>query len=160
MSEKQTAADTADKPKNFPGVGLIETGGKASWRGIKGIAGYISNLVRGVVTGTVRGTVGAVFGTLPDTLHHAGDSLKEIQAVSEKAGTEMKEAHNIGKLGPAISGIIDGTFGAVANTLKWPFKLVGGAAKRVTKGASEILASTVYKFDEMSGNGKESASAA
>lgn len=157
MSETKKDEPKVEKasgsPAKMPGVGLIERGASGSWKVIKGLGRYFSQLVRGTLHGTWTATGGAVLGPLPDTAHQIVDTSKEIYSEGKKAAEDMEKARYLAKVGPAISGTIGVTASALSGVLKWPLKLVGGAATRITRGGQEILDSVFMQYDKSKGGG-------
>lgn len=142
----------SSSPAKFPGVGAVEKGASGSWKVIKGISSYISQLFRGTLHGTWTATAGTVLGPIPDTGHQIVDTSREIYSEGKKASEDMERARYLAKVGPAISGTIGVTASALSGVLQWPLKLVSGAATRITKGGQEILDSVFMQYDKNKGS--------
>lgn len=145
-------------PPAVPGVRIVEAGGSKSWRAVKWIAKYTSQLVRSVFGGAWEATGGVAGGALMDTGRQIGKAGGEIAETAKHSADEVGKERNIGKLGPIIGGIMSGTATAVGRTLEWPFTVIGGAVKRIATGLSRPVSGLMYQYDEAKGKGGASSS--
>lgn len=143
----------AGGPPAVPGVRTTEKIAEGSWKGIKWLTKYTSQLVRSVLGGAWEATGGVAGGALVDTGRKIGQAGHEIAETAKHSAEEVGRERNIGKLGPIIGGIMSGTATLVGKTLEWPFTVIGGATKRIFTGVSRPVSGLIYQYDEAKGKG-------
>lgn len=136
----------------------LEAGVSGSWKLIKGIASYTSNLVRGTLSGAWKATGVAVGRGIAAPFKHIAKSVGDVAEIGRQIAKEARERHHIGKLAPAIKGILLATAMSVGNALYLPVSPGVGAASGVIQGAENVGSALVWKYDAHKGGGASAAS--
>lgn len=137
--------------ENFLATALEKTA-SGSWKLIKGICSYTSQLVRGTLSGVWSATAGAVGRGIAAPFQHLAKSIVDVGEIGKKMISEAKERHHIGKFAPAIKAIMLGTALSIGNALYLPFSPAVGAATGVIYGAEKVGSALVMKYDAHKGS--------
>lgn len=130
----------------------LEKAASGSWRLIKGMCRYTSQLVRGTLTGAWSATAGAVGRGIAAPFQHLAKSVGDVGEIGKQMIKEAQERHHIGKLAPLIRAIMLGTAISVGNALYLPFSPAVGAATGVIYGGEKVGSALVMKYDAHKGS--------
>jgi hypothetical protein len=129
-----------------------------SWKLIRGIASYTSQLVRGTLSGAWRATGGAIGRGIAAPFRHIAKSVSDVAEIGRQIAAEARERHHIGKLAPAIKGVLLATAMSVGNALYLPISPGVGAATSAIEGAENVGSALVWKYEAHKGSGEPTAS--
>ncbi len=130
----------------------LEATVSGSWKLIKGITSYTSQLVRGTLSGAWKATGGAIGRGIAAPFRHIAKSVGDVAEIGRQTAAEAKERRHIGKLAPAIKGILLATATSVGNALYLPVSPGVGAASGVIEGAENVGSALVWKYDAHKGS--------
>ncbi|MBI2638081.1 hypothetical protein HYW83_00635 [Candidatus Peregrinibacteria bacterium] len=136
---------------------LLSRGLEAGWSGSKkvvgGITKYTWQLVRGTLGGLWKATGVAAGRAIAAPFRHIAKSARDIGEIGKQIAAEARERHHIGKLAPALKGIMLATAMSIGNVLYLPVSPGVGAASGVIEGAENVGSALVMKYDAHKGSG-------
>lgn len=132
----------------------LEATVSGSWKVIRGIASYTSQLVRGTLSGAWKATGGAIGRGIAAPFRHIAKSVGDVAEIGRQIAAEAQERHHIGKLSPALKGIMLATAMSIGNALYLPASPFVGAGTSALEGAENVGSALVMKYDAHKGTGE------
>ncbi|GEM_PF-5139688 len=153
----------AGHEKGHASPSLVSRGLEAGLSGGKKVVGglcrYFGQLVRGTVSGAWRMTGGALARGIAAPFRHIAKSVRDVGEIGQQIIEEAKERHHIGKLAPALRGIMLATAMSIGNALYLPISPGVGAATSGIEGVENVGSALVMKYDAHKGGGAHSEAA-
>lgn len=137
----------------------LEGGWNASKKVVGGLTRYFGQLVRGTLSGAWKMTGGAIGRGIAAPFRHIAKSVRDVGEIGRQIMAEAQERHHIGKLSPALKGIMLATAMSVGNALYLPFSPAVGAATSGIEGVENVGSALVMKYDAHKGSGSGHAEA-